>query len=105
MDVTKSKERGVKGVQSSKPGECCGQWCLNGRPQCTNFRLARRRESLGVQRMADVPLQPLSGWEALVLDGTKCLQDCRSSRSYRKTRVAMEVSTPELQRNYSKLQM
>ena len=82
-----------------------GNGAFTDDPQCTNFRLARRRESLGVQRMADVTFQPLSGWEALVLVGTECLQDCRSSRSYRKTRVAMKVSTPELQRNYSKLQM
>ena len=34
-----------------------------------------------------------------MLDGTNCLQDCRSSKSHCKKMVAMKVSTPELQRN------
>ena len=68
----------------------------NGR---SKVRLARRRECRSGQRVADVLFLPHSGCRALVLDGTKCLQDCRPSRSYRKLRETMRVSVPELQRN------
>ena len=37
-----------------------------------------------------------------MLDGTVCLQDCRP-RGHTETRVALEVSTPELLRNETKI--
>ena len=43
------------------------------RAQCSKVRLARGRESLGGQRMADTLILPLSSCGALVLDGTKRL--------------------------------
>ena len=43
------------------------------RAQCSIVRLARGRESLGGQRMADILILPPSGCGTLVLDGTKCL--------------------------------
>ena len=97
-NATKGKEKEVKTVLRSTPCGYCWQWCPSGPSQCTKFHLARRRESLGGQRMADATFQPLPGWGSLVLDGTECLQDCRSSRSYRKTGIAMKAGTPELQR-------
>ena len=76
------------------------RWTKAQRPK---VRLARRRESRGGQRMADVLFPPHSGCRAFVLDETKRLQDCRSSRLYRILREAMTVRTPELQRNNKKL--
>ena len=82
-NVTKRRRKEVKAVQSSTACGGCWQWCPAGTSQCTKFRLARRRESRGGQRMAAVLFPPHSGCRAFVLDGTKRIQDCRSSRSYR----------------------
>ena len=70
------------------------------RARRSKVRLARRHESLGGQRMADVSHLPLYGWAAFVPGGTKRLQDCQSSRSYRILRVA-RVSTLKLRRKQS----
>ena len=86
----------VRAVRSSTTCGGCRQWCPSGPSQYTKFRLARGRESRDGQRMADVLFPPHSGCRAFVLDGTKRLQDCRSSRSYRILRDRMRVSTPEL---------
>ena len=64
------------------------------RAQCSKVRLARGRESLGGQRMADTLILPLSSCGVLVLNGTKRLWNCRSSRSYRHPKDAMRVSPP-----------
>ena len=53
------------------------------RAHCSVVRLAEGRESLGGQLMAEILILPLSGCWAFVLDGTKRLQDCQSSRLYR----------------------
>ena len=67
--------------------------------QRSKVRLARRRKWRSGQRVADLLFLPHSGCWALVLDGTKRLQDCPSSRSFRSPRGAMAVSTPELRRD------
>ena len=75
------------------------QWCLVGPNRCTKHRLAGRRERRGGQNLADVLLSATIRLWALVLDETKRLQDCRSSKSYRILRIATRVSTPQLQQN------
>ena len=50
---------------------------------CSIVRLAKRREGLGVQSLADHSNLQLTGCGAVVRDGIKRLQDCPSSRSYR----------------------
>ena len=67
--------------------------------QRSKVRLARLRKCFGGQRAAYVLFLQHSGCWALVLVGNKCLQDCRSSRSYRSLGEAMRFSTPELQWN------
>ena len=50
---------------------------------CSIVRLAKRREGLGVQSLADHFNLQLTGCGAVVRDGVKRFQDCPSSRSYR----------------------
>ena len=50
---------------------------------CSIVRLAKRREGLGVQSLADHSNLQLTGCGAFVRDGIKRFQECPSSRSYR----------------------
>ena len=45
------------------------------RTHCSIVRLEKRREGLGVQSLADLSNLPLTECRALVLDGSKRLQD------------------------------
>ena len=42
---------------------------------CSIVRLAKRREGLGVQRLADLANLPHASSGGFVLDGTKCFHD------------------------------
>ena len=64
---------------------------------CCIVRLAKQREGLGVQSLADLSNLHLSGCRAFVFDGLKRFQDCPLSRTV--VRDAIRVGTPELQRN------
>ena len=67
------------------------------RAHCSIVRLAKGRESLGVQSLADHSNLPLIGCRAFVLDGTKLFHDKTQGRTA--LRDATRVRTPELQRN------
>ena len=66
-------------------------------------RLPRGRGSLVVHGWEILSILPLSGCRAFVLDGTKRLQDCRSSRLYRLPRVPTRVSITEQRRTNHKI--
>ena len=63
---------------------------------CSIIRLAKRRESLGVQSLANNSNLQLSACRGFVLDGIKRFQYCPSSKSYR---VEGNHGTPEMQRS------
>ena len=55
--------------------EAQGNGAYKARAHRSIVRLARRREGLGVQSLADLTNLPLTGCGAFVLDGTKCFHD------------------------------
>ena len=63
---------------------------------CSIVRLAKQREGLGVQSLANNSNLQLSGFRGFVLDGIKRFQYCPSSMSYR---VEGNHDTPETQRS------
>ena len=64
------------------------------RAHCSIVRLAKRREGLGVQSLADLANLPLTGCRAFVLDGTKRFHDKPQGRTV--LRDAKRVGPPEL---------
>ena len=70
------------------------------RAHCSIVRLAKRRERLGVQSLADHTHLPLISCTVSVLDGTKHSHDITQGRTV--LGDDMRIRTPELQRNGKK---
>ena len=71
----KGREGGRKQYCPPHHVEAEGNGAKEGHNTLLHRTLAKGRECLGGERMADIPLLPLSGWRAFVLEGTKRLQD------------------------------